>query len=71
MLRQKLLGHFELESMTNTFIVRDSMGVEYEWLWVAGDVEVEEPDHACGPDCICHQHVKQLRGEVTELKRSA
>jgi len=44
---------------------------EAVWYWSCVEVEVENADHACGPDCICHQHVQQLRGEVTEMKRLA
>ena len=28
-------------------------GAAVAWYWISGEVEVEEPDHSCGPDCEC------------------
>jgi hypothetical protein len=31
---------------------------EVRWYWSFGEVEVEESDHGCGPDCCCFKKEK-------------
>lgn len=43
--------------------IRAGTKVVERYYFATAQVEIAAPDHACGPDCPCWAHARQLRGD--------